>query len=83
MTSDEPHSDAEIAQRIAAAATEEHDIRRRGAPGDADLARLRELDVELDRLYDLKRQRRGRRDAGEDPGDATERPAGVVEGYRQ
>jgi hypothetical protein len=83
MTEDEPRTDAEIAGRIAELAAEEHRIRNDGDIGDAERARLGELDVELDRLYDLKRQRRGRRDAGEDPAQAHERPPGVVEGYRQ
>lgn len=85
MTSGEPGTDAEIAQRIDANADEVHAIRNRahGGMSDADRARLQELEVERDRLYDLKRQRQGRRDAGEDPGGAHERAAGTVENYRQ
>ncbi|MCD2192177.1 DUF2630 family protein [Actinomycetospora endophytica] len=85
MTSDEPRTDAEIAERIDANAAEEHEIRNRshGGMSDEDVARLRTLEVERDRLYDLKRLRQGRRDAGEDPGEAHERSANVVEGYRQ
>ena len=85
VTSEEPRTDAEIAERIDANAAEEHEIRNRshGGMNDDDLARLRTLEVERDRLYDLKRGRQGRRDAGEDPGEAHERPADVVENYRQ
>lgn len=85
MSSDEPRTEAEIAERIDANAAEEHEIRNRshGGMSDDDLARLRTLEVERDRLYDLKRQRQGRRDAGEDEGEAHERDANVVEGYRQ
>ena len=85
VTSDEPRTDAEIAERIDANAAEEHEIRNRshGGVSEDDLARLRALEVERDRLYDLKRERQGRRDAGEDPGEAHERSADVVEGYWQ
>jgi hypothetical protein len=85
VTSEEPATDADIAQRIDANAAEEHAIRNRshGTMSDGDAARLQELQVERDRLFDLKRQRQGRRDAGENPGDAHERPGNVVEGYRQ
>jgi hypothetical protein len=45
--------------------------------------RLETIRVELDRLWDLKRQRQALRDAGETPDEAQERPAGEVEGYLQ
>jgi hypothetical protein len=48
-----------------------------------DHARLRALEVQLDQLWDLLRQRRARRAAGLDPDLAIERDAGTVEGYRQ
>ena len=85
MSTDEPRTEAEIAERIDANAAEEHEIRSgsHGRPSDDDLARLRTLEVERDRLYDLKRQRQGRRDAGEDVGEAHERDAATVENYRQ
>jgi len=44
--------------------------------------RLREVETELDRLWDLLRQRDARREYGGDPDDAEERPADVVEGYQ-
>jgi len=46
-------------------------------------ARLEEIRVELDRLWDLRRQRQARRDAGEPESWAEERDAGTVEGYQQ
>ena len=42
-----------------------------------------EIKVELDRLWDWKRQRRALRDAGRDPDEAHERDAAVVERYLQ
>jgi predicted nuclease with TOPRIM domain len=46
-------------------------------------ARLRALEVELDQCWDLLRQRRARREFGENPEEATARPVGEVEGYMQ
>ncbi len=85
VTDKEPRTEAEIAQLIDANAAEEHEIRNRshGGMSEEDAARLRELQIERDRLFDLKRLRQGRRDAGEDPSEAHERPAEVVENYRQ
>ncbi|MEJ2869088.1 DUF2630 family protein [Actinomycetospora sp. OC33-EN08] len=82
---DEPRTDAELARAIDENAEAEHAIRNaaHGGLSDADADRVHELQVERDRLFDLKRQRQAQRDAGSDPGDAHERDAGTVEGYRQ
>jgi chromosome segregation ATPase len=48
------------------------------APLRDELERIR---VELDRLWDLLRQRRALRDSGGDPDEASERDEGTVEGY--
>jgi hypothetical protein len=50
---------------------------------DDEHARLEAIRVELDRYWDLLRQRRARREAGLDPDDASLRDAGTVEGYEQ
>jgi DNA repair exonuclease SbcCD ATPase subunit len=42
---------------------------------------LETIRVELDRLWDLERQRRALRNSGGNPDDASERDAGTVEGY--
>jgi DNA repair exonuclease SbcCD ATPase subunit len=42
---------------------------------------LEQIRVELDRLWDLHRQRRALRESGGDPDDASERDADTVEGY--
>ncbi|HEY3111813.1 MAG TPA: DUF2630 family protein [Chloroflexota bacterium] len=44
---------------------------------------MRALQVEVDRLWDLLRQRRARRHAGVDPDGARLRSAAIVEGYKQ
>lgn len=46
-------------------------------------ARLKSIEEQLDQCWDLLRQRRAKADAGENPDDATVRPVGEVEGYRQ
>jgi Protein of unknown function (DUF2630) len=45
--------------------------------------RLEEIRVELDRCWDLLRQRRAREEFGNDPDRVSERDAGTVEGYEQ
>lgn len=78
--------DAEIVQRIGRLAEDERALEGAHAgPGlsDEELQRLRSLQVALDQCWDLLRQRRARRNAGQDPDDAEVRSEGVVEGYRQ
>jgi len=48
-----------------------------------DVARLEEIRVDLDVLWDLLRRRRALREAGQDPDLADERAAGTVERYWQ
>jgi hypothetical protein len=83
-------SDESIAARIERLVGEEHDLRAReqtdAADDDAletDRERLRSVEVELDRCWDLLRQRRALRDAGADPEQAEARDPGTVEGYQQ
>ncbi len=79
-------NDAPIRSHIEALVAEEHRLlehgdRRSMAP--ADLARLEAVEIELDQYWDLLRQRRARRDAGQDPGAAQLRDAQTVEHYQQ
>jgi hypothetical protein len=48
---------------------------------DDEHARLEELKVQLDKTWDYLRQRRSLRQYGDDPGDASPRDGGTVEGY--
>lgn len=50
---------------------------------DDDRQRVVEIKRELDRCWDLLRQRRARRNAGQDPEQATLRSESIVEKYRQ
>ena len=45
--------------------------------------RLRSVEIALHQCWDLLRQRRARRNAGQDPEGAEVRKPGIVEGYRQ
>jgi hypothetical protein len=83
-------SDESIAARIERLVDEEHNLRRREQTDSADTqaladerARLRAVEVELDRCWDLLRQRRALRDAGADPDEARARDADTVERYQQ
>jgi hypothetical protein len=67
-------------------AEEEHLLESgRGMEGlsEADEARLKSVEVALDQCWDLLRQRRAKRHAGDDPDQAHVRDASVVEGYQQ
>lgn len=59
---------------------EEHELRTKHAAGD-EKARLSKFEIELDQCWDLLRQRRAKREFGEDPEAAQARSADVVEGY--
>ena len=78
--------DLDIVHRIRVLADEEHALERSHvgeALSDAEVERMRAIDVALDQCWDLLRQRRARRSAGEDPDQAAARPEEVVERYRQ
>ena len=83
-------SDESIAARIERLVTEEEELRRREQEDrpDADALerdrdRLRAVEVELDRCWDLLRQRRAREEFGLDPDAASARGADTVEHYEQ
>ena len=78
--------DRQLLDRIGALVEEEHTLERQATGGGLDerqQARLHEVEVQLDQCWDLLRQRRARRDAGQDPDAAQVRPEGTVEGYLQ
>lgn len=73
--------DDDIFTRIGDLVSEEH--RLQNQPDETDAARLHEVEVMLDQCWDLLRQRRARREMGDDPDDAQVRPTQIVEGYQQ
>ena len=79
--------DEDIRNRISALIDEEHELRDRlgvhDISADEQRARLTEVEAALDQCWDLLRQRRARREFGEDPDAAHVRPVTEVEGYQQ
>ncbi|MGK9168829.1 DUF2630 family protein [Inquilinus limosus] len=75
-------TDRTVLNRIEKLVAEEERLWARGRPTDAELKRLREIERELDRAWDLLRQRRALREYGQDPDGAHIRPAGMVRAYR-
>jgi len=77
--------DLDLQHRIHTLIEEEHRLRESLAHGEIspteEHQRLRRVEVELDQCWDLLRQRRARREFGQDPGAAEVRPEGTVEGY--
>ncbi len=71
--------DTQIHLHIEELVAEEHRLLEEGG----EHARLEQVTVELDRYWDLLRQRRARREAGQDPDSAHIRPADTVERYQQ
>ncbi len=79
-------ADDDIQAVIEELVSEEHRLLDTGeerALTEDEHARLRDVQVQLDRFWDLLRQRRAERAAGRDPDDASLRDAGTVEGYQQ
>ena len=78
--------DPQIHGTIESLVAEEHGLWQREAAGEAsetDRRRLGEIRASLDQCWDLLRQRRARRDAGQDPDTAAARPPEIVERYEQ
>ena len=72
--------DRDLVERITHLVAEEQKLLR---STDHDPTQLREIEVTLDQLWDLLRQRRSREEFGRDPGEAEARDPSTVEGYIQ
>jgi uncharacterized protein DUF2630 len=82
--------DQSLLARIEALVHEEHVLQEqeqgdavREDALDSERRRLDSVSVELDQCWDLLRQRRARRDAGQDPDEAEVRDRDTVEKYWQ
>ncbi|HEY1827206.1 MAG TPA: DUF2630 family protein [Acidimicrobiales bacterium] len=78
--------DTELLAQINALAAEEQQLEEAHVGeglSDDERARKRQIEVTLDQLWDVLRQRRAKRDYGQDPNAAETRSAGTVEGYLQ
>jgi hypothetical protein len=82
-------TDSSMRQDISALVEREHRLREliqaAQDPEERDLEReqLRRVEEELDQCWDLLRQRQARRESGQNPDEASTRPASQVEGYLQ
>ena len=80
-------NDKEIMSRITELIDTEHELRSQLQRGDLsseqERERLRSAEEALDQCWDLLRQRRARRQYGENPDTAEVRPVTEVEGYQQ
>lgn len=79
-------ADDSTRQAINDLADEEHALLQKESDGtatDEERDRIKQIEIELDRCWDLLRQRRARRNAGQDPDKATVREESVVENYQQ
>ena len=79
--------DREIMTRIDGLIQTERELRTQLAAGqlssEQERERLRSAEEALDQCWDLLRQRRARREFGENPDEAAVRPPAEVEGYQQ
>lgn len=79
-------NDNEILHRIEELVNEEHDLLKRSEHSQLEAdqhERMQSLQVNLDQCWDLLRQRRARREFGENPNEAKVRDATIVENYKQ
>jgi hypothetical protein len=72
-------NDQTLLAHISALIDEEHRLRAGSAAPDTQ--RLKQLEEQLDQCWDLLRQRRARREFGQDPDSAAPRDIGTVERY--
>jgi hypothetical protein len=76
-------SDESVLGKIETLVHEEQHLYGQEKLSDSDVIRLEKVQVELDQCWDLLRQRRARREFGQDPDGANVRPASIVERYEQ
>jgi hypothetical protein len=79
-------ADEQLHDRIEKLVAEEHDLYSKvgeGGLSSTEHNRLESIKVSLDQCWDLLRQRRALREAGQDPDAAAVREPEVVERYEQ
>ena len=75
--------ETDILSRIHSLVEEEHKLRDSTEHTDETRSRMNKLEMDLDQLWDLLRQRRAKRQYDEDPDEAQPRPEPQVESYLQ
>ena len=73
--------DRNILQHITDLVEEEQRLRNDASAPEQHTERIRELEAQLDQCWDLLRQRRAKREFGDDPQTAQPRDKGTVERY--
>jgi hypothetical protein len=79
-------NDQELLQQIENLVNEEHELMQKSNRGELQEdqhERMRQLEINLDQCWDLLRQRRARRSAGQNPEEAHVRDPNTVEHYLQ
>ena len=76
-------TDSSVLGKIQSLAHEEERLYGHTQLSDHDQVRLEEIRVELDQCWDLLRQRRARREFGQDPDTATARPTSIIDSYQR
>jgi len=74
-------SDKSILEHISTLIDEEHKLRSGAGTAPEQAAHLKRVEEQLDQCWDLLRQRRARREFGQDPEGAQPRDIGTVENY--
>jgi hypothetical protein len=74
-------TDQSVLKHIKELADEEHKLYEHGELTEAQRQRLKAINVALDQYWDLLRQRRAKREYGQNPDEAEVRPVGIVENY--
>jgi uncharacterized protein DUF2630 len=75
-------TDETVLAHIERLVAEEKKLYAKGEVSDAEKGRLNQINVELDRCWDLLRQRRALREFGRNPDNAEVRSAKIVENYK-
>jgi hypothetical protein len=74
-------TDQSVVKHIKDLADEEHHLYEKGDLTDAERERLKLINIALDQYWDLLRQRRAKREFGQNPNEAEIRRPGIVEKY--
>ena len=75
-------SDQSILDHISQLIDEDHELRAGSASPEGKAERLKHVEEQLDQCWDLLRQRRARREFGQDPEAAEARDISTVEHYQ-
>lgn len=75
-------TDQTVLKHIEQLVVEEKKLYAKGDISDEEKERLDRINVELDRCWDLLRQRRALREFGRNPDEAQVRAAKIVENYK-